>query len=65
MGPTLAQLRALIASSVAKGDEAGANSLRREYYTESLAQHIHEVLAKAPPLKDEQIKRLRSLLGGE
>lgn len=60
--PSPAQLRARIAGQVSRGDEDGAQESRREYYAEVLAQKITEVVAKAPPLTDKQINRLRSLL---
>lgn len=60
--PSPAQLRARIAGQVSRGDEDGARESRREYYTEVLAEKITAVVAKAPPLKPEQIERLRSLL---
>jgi hypothetical protein len=44
------------------GDEQGAVEACRGFYTELLAEKITEVVSKAPPLKPEQLERLRSLL---
>jgi hypothetical protein len=63
MSKTPARWRAEIAGCVSRRDHEGAKAARREYYAAQLEAKIREVVAKAPPLTDEQIERLRALLG--
>lgn len=62
MNRTPAQWRAEIAGCVSRNDHEGAAAARQEYYAAQLEKKIREVVAKAPPLTDEQIERLRALL---
>lgn len=60
--PSPAQLRARIAGQVSRGDTEAAEESRREYYAEVLAEKISAVVRKAPPLRPDQLERLRGLL---
>lgn len=41
---------------------AQVEDLAREYWTETLAEYVATVIAKAPPLTDDQRARLAALL---
>jgi hypothetical protein len=59
---TRAQLRAENATATRYGDTERAERALSEYYTLTLEEIITKTVAKAPPLKPEQIERLRTLL---
>jgi hypothetical protein len=52
-----------IARAVRAGDEPAAEAARRLFYEGRIAHFIETTLAKAPPLRPEQIERLRAKLG--
>ncbi len=56
-------LTAGIASATRMGDTEEADRLRTELRTAKLAAKIREATAAAPPLTEEQLSRLRGLLG--
>lgn len=53
---------ARVARAVKGNDPDEARSARQDYYTEKLADYIRAVVDKAPPLRPDQLTRLRSLL---
>jgi hypothetical protein len=55
-------LRAENATATRYGDTERAQRALGEYYTLTLEEIITETVAKAPPLSEQQIERLRSLL---
>jgi len=57
--------RAKIAQTKRDNPHADVTDLRRQLRAERLAEHIEKVLAEAPPLTDQQLNRLASLLGGD
>lgn len=56
-------LTAAIATAVRQGDEAKADRWRAELRTAKLAAKIREAVAATPPLSEDQLAYLRSLLG--
>jgi hypothetical protein len=69
--PTTRVLRGRLARATRTLNETGAPAdaqalatLRRDYTAESLAEYVTRVVAKAPPLTDEQRARIAALLGG-
>lgn len=62
----LASQRAAIARATRSGDLPEADRLRTEYRTAKIEDYIRRTVDEAPPLTDEQRRRLaRLLLGGE
>lgn len=59
---TRAQLRAENATASRYGDTERARQALGEYYTLTLEEIITQTVAKAPPLSERQIERLRALL---
>lgn len=59
--PVSRRLATAIARAEKAGDPVGAQSARQVYYEQKLAEFIEATVAKAPPLRPEQIERLRSL----
>ena len=70
ISPSRARTRARLAAASAARNRrpsdpavvAQVEDLAREYWTETLAEYVAAVIAKAPPLTDDQRTRLAALL---
>lgn len=57
-----AQLRPAIGRAIKAQDPDAEREARQDYITEYAAETIRKLLAKAPPLRPEQLDRLRNLI---
>lgn len=64
MGPESRRIRAKIARTIQRDQQADVTDLRREFATARIADHIKRVVDAAPPLTPEQRDRLALLLRG-
>lgn len=60
--PNTAQARGYLMTAVRMGDAEGEATARRELAEAKLQNYIERIVASAPPLTPEQIKRLSGLL---
>jgi hypothetical protein len=57
-----AQLRPAIGRAIRAKDPEAEKTARQDYITAYTAETIEKLLSKAPPLRPEQLERLRSLI---
>lgn len=60
--PNVARTRARVAVATRRGDSNALTDARREHAESLLAAYITKVVAKAPPLTEEQRHRIAALL---
>lgn len=61
-GSSLAKARSDVGVAHRKRDPVAIEDARRNFATEKIAHYIENVLAAAPPLRDDQRTRLAELL---
>jgi hypothetical protein len=62
--PKVAHLRARVATSVRHGNHTAADEARRDLLAARLEEQIKRAVAGAPPLTDEQRRRLAAIIRG-
>jgi hypothetical protein len=62
--PEVARARARVATNVRHGHHDAADEARRDLLAAKLAEQIKRAVAGAPPLTDEQRRRLAAIIRG-